>query len=42
VKDDDCSGHPRTSVTTSNIKKLRDVFRKDRMLGVRATAEVIN
>jgi len=41
VKDYDPSGQPRKSVTANNIKKVRDVSRKDRRLGVRAIAEVI-
>jgi hypothetical protein len=42
VKDDDIPGLPRTSVTANSIKKVRDVFRKDRKLGVREISEVIN
>jgi hypothetical protein len=42
VKAVDPSGHPRSPFTANNIQKVRDVFRKDRRLGVRAIAEVIN
>jgi hypothetical protein len=42
VKDDDRPGRPRTTVTNDNIKKVRDVFRKDRRLGVRAVAEKVH
>jgi len=42
VKDDDRPGRPRTAVTEDNIEKERDVFRKDRRLGVRAVAEKVN
>jgi len=42
VKDDDHPGSPRTAVTDDNIKKVRDVTRKDRRLGVRAVAEEVN
>jgi hypothetical protein len=42
VKDYDPSVFSRTSVTANNIKNVRDVFQKDRMLGIGAIAEVIN
>jgi hypothetical protein len=42
VKDDGCPGRPRTSVTASNIEKVREVIRKDRRLGVQAIAEMVN
>jgi hypothetical protein len=42
VKDDDCPGRPHTSVTANNIEKVRDVIRKDRRLGFRAIAEMVN
>ena len=42
MKDDDRPGRPRTAVTDDNIKKVRDVTRKDRRLGVRAVAEEVN
>ena len=42
VKDDDRPGRPRTAVTHDNSEKVRDVIRKDRMLGVRAVAEEVS
>ena len=42
LKDYDCPGYPRTLVTDDNIKKVRDVIRKDRRLGVWAVAEEVN
>jgi len=42
LKDDDRPGRPCTAVTDDNNKKVRDVIRKDRRLGVRAVAEEVN
>jgi hypothetical protein len=33
MKDDDCPGCPHTAVTDDNIKKVRDVIRKDGRFG---------
>ena len=42
MKDDGRPGHPRTSVTASNMEKVREVIRKDRRLCVQAIAEMVN
>jgi hypothetical protein len=42
LKYDDRPGRPRTAVTDDDTKKMRDVIRKDRRLGVRAIAEEVN
>jgi [histone H3]-lysine36 N-dimethyltransferase SETMAR len=39
-EDDERSGRPRTSITDSNVEKVKEVIRKDRRLGVRAIAEL--
>lgn len=40
--EDELPVRPRTSNTDKNIEKVRVVIRKDRRLGVRATAEIVN
>ena len=42
LKVDDRPCRSRTAITDDNIEKVRDVFRKDRRLGVRAVAEEVN
>ena len=42
MKDDGRPGRPHTSVTASNIEKVREVIRTDRRLGVQAIAEMVN
>lgn len=42
VEDDDRSGRPRKSITDDSIRKVRDVVRGDRRLGVRAIAEIVD
>lgn len=41
-EDDERSGRPRTSLTDSNVEKVREAVRKDRRLGVRALAEQLH
>jgi hypothetical protein len=39
---DDRPGRPHTAVTNDNIKKVQDVIRKDRRLGVQAVAQKVH
>lgn len=42
MKYDDHPGRPLTLVTANNIENVRDVIAKNRRMGVRAIAEVVN
>ena len=42
IGDDQCPGHPSTSETDANIKKVGEIVRQNRHLNIRAVAELID